>query len=356
MYKFEKISFSSGTEPFLYESDFQLEEGSFNVILGPTMSGKTTLLRLIAGLERPTKGKITHDGRDITSHNARKRSISFVYQFFVNYPNMTVAKNIASPMRAEGLPKSKIDSEVEKIANLLRLTPYLNRYPAELSGGQQQRVAIGRALAKKSEIILLDEPFVNLDYKLREELRDELPKFFAGQSRIIVYTTTEPNEALLLPGTLFTMDCGKITAYGKTMEMFRRPPNLLTASIFSYPPVNIIRTRFEGGEFRGEGGFSYKPAGKEFKDSDYTLAVRPFCLKTGSGGQGKDIELDARVTFTELAGAESYTHVKFGEHKWIMHEHKLVNYEIAQQIKVFINPADVMIFDNAGNNLGIAHG
>ena len=173
----------------------------------------------------------------------QKRNVAMVYQQFINYPNFTVYENIASPLRVAGLPAAEIKAKVGKAAELLRLTPMLQRRPTELSGGQQQRTAIARALVKDSDLILLDEPLANLDYKLREELRDELPRFFAGGRRIVVYATTEPTEALLFGGNTATLHEGRITQFGPTAETYRRPSDLITAQVFSDPPINTAPVR-----------------------------------------------------------------------------------------------------------------
>ena len=170
-----------GAEVYIHETNLVVEEGTFNILLGSTLAGKTTLMQLMAGIQAPTSGSILNDGKDVTGVPVQKRNVSMVYQQFINYPNFTVYENIASPLRVAGLEKTEIDKRVRSAADLLRLTPMLDRRPMELSGGQQQRTAIARAIVKDSDLILLDEPLANLDYKLREEMRDELPKLFLGR-------------------------------------------------------------------------------------------------------------------------------------------------------------------------------
>ncbi len=144
-------------------------------LLGPTLAGKTSLLRVMAGLDPPTSGTVSFNDTDVTGRPVRERNVAMVYQQFINYPGLSVRENIASPLRVRGANKRTITGEVARAAALLRLEPYLDRKPAELSGGQQQRVALARAIVKKADLVLLDEPLANLDYKLREELREELP-------------------------------------------------------------------------------------------------------------------------------------------------------------------------------------
>ena len=179
----EKISLSVGEEIVIDDVSLTLDQGSMNVLLGQTLSGKTTLMRLMAGLDRPTTGRLISNGVDVTDVPVRRRSVSMVYQQFVNYPSLSVYENIASPLRVAGVSRAEIDARVNEAARLLRLDNLLQRLPAQLSGGQQQRTAIARALVKRAELVLLDEPLANLDYKLREELREELPRIFAPNRR-----------------------------------------------------------------------------------------------------------------------------------------------------------------------------
>lgn len=163
-----------GGEYHIHATNLAFEKGTLNVLLGPTLSGKTSLMRLMAGLDRPTSGSVHFDGADVTGMPVQKRNVAMVYQQFINYPALTVYENIASPMRIAGKDAATIDREVRKAADLLRLTPYLDRTPLNLSGGQQQRTALARALVKNASLVLMDEPLANLDYKLREELRAKL--------------------------------------------------------------------------------------------------------------------------------------------------------------------------------------
>ena len=184
------------------------------MLLGPTLAGKTSLMRLMAGLDRPTAGRVLVDGVDVTGQSVRKRSVAMVYQQFINYPTLTAYDNIASPLRLQGVAAAEIDRQVRDTARLLHIDHLLDRLPAELSGGQQQRLAIARALVKRASLLLLDEPLVNLDYKLREELRAELRDLFARQQTTVVYATTEPLEALIMGGEVIVMDEGRVLQTG----------------------------------------------------------------------------------------------------------------------------------------------
>ncbi|MFV0299522.1 MAG: ABC transporter ATP-binding protein, partial [Paracoccus sp. (in: a-proteobacteria)] len=159
----------------IHPTDLTLQPGSMNVLLGSTLSGKTSLMRLMAGLDKPTEGRVFWNGQDVTGQRVQDRKVAMVYQQFINYPSMSVYDNIASPLRLMGRSKAEIDRAVRETAEMLKLTPRLTRKPLELSGGQQQRCALARALVKGAGLVLLDEPLANLDYKLREELRAEIP-------------------------------------------------------------------------------------------------------------------------------------------------------------------------------------
>jgi glycerol transport system ATP-binding protein len=219
--QFKDVALRVGGDVHIHPTTLTLEPRGFNTLLGETLAGKTTLLRLMAGLVRPTSGEVWFDGKDVTGVAVQQRRVSMVYQQFINYPNFSVFDNIASPLRVVGLPASDLKARVGRIAELLQLTPLLDRRPAELSGGQQQRCALARALVKDAELVLLDEPLANLDYKLRESLRDELPRLFADRGCTVVYATTEPMEALLLGGDVATMHQGRVTQFGPAAAIYR---------------------------------------------------------------------------------------------------------------------------------------
>src|SRR3989344_6424444 len=174
-------------QTWIDDANLRFEAGSFNVLLGRTLSGKTSLMRLMAGLDKPDSGRILMNGVDVTAKPVRLRNVAMVYQQFINYPTLTVFENIASPLRQAGVSNELIQSKVLETAKMLRIEKFLQRFPLELSGGQQQRTAMARALVKDAELILFDEPLVNLDYKLREELRQEMRELFKARHTIAIY-------------------------------------------------------------------------------------------------------------------------------------------------------------------------
>ena len=337
MLEIRNLGFSVDGETHIHPSDLRLERGVFNVLLGPTLAGKTTLLRLLAGLEKPSEGDVLLDGESIKRQTAKQRRVAFVYQQFINYPNLTVAGNIASPLVADKVPRTEIEAEVQRISKLLKIDPFLERLPQELSGGQQQRVAIGRALAKRSRLILMDEPLANLDYKLREELREEMPKLLEKTESVILYTTTEPREALLLPGRLTTLHEGRILDSGTTRRLFDRPANLNCAKTCSYPPLNTVSLKYSNGALVKD-DFSVAPrTGSGFEEGErYTLAIRPYRLGLAKEGETETttdrIRFRAKVLFTELAGSDSYVHLKAFDRDWVMHRHRPVDFAMNSEL------------------------
>jgi glycerol transport system ATP-binding protein len=324
-----------GAETHIDGVSMTLSKGTLNVLLGPTLSGKTSLMRLMAGLDRPTSGDIRLDGRSVVGVAVQQRNVAMVYQQFINYPTLTVYENIASPLRVKRADARTIDAEVRKAAALLRLTDHLTKTPLELSGGQQQRTALARAIVKGAGLVLLDEPLANLDYKLREELRAELPKIFAETGAIFVYATTEPTEALLLGGNTAALSQGRVTQFGPTIDVFNRPVDLLTAETFSDPPLNQLSVEKRGG----------------VSDGAYRIAFRPHHLSLDP--EDGAARADAVVAVTEITGSESFVHVDVADGRWVALVHGVRDYQPGDRIPVYVHPDRLFVFD-AGGRLAAA--
>ena len=355
MLELRNVSKMAGGEYHIHPTDLTLQRGSLNVLLGPTLSGKTTLMRLMAGLDKPSGGTILFNGEDVTGWPVQKRNVAMVYQQFINYPALSVYENIASPMRVAGKDKATIDREVRKAAELLRLTPYLDRTPLNLSGGQQQRTALARAIVKNANLVLLDEPLANLDYKLREELREELPRIFAESGAIFVYATTEPSEALLLGGNTATLNEGKVTQFSRTIEVYRRPVDIVTAKIFADPPLNTIEVIKTGGAFtRADHAVVPVPAHlAAMPDGPVTIAFQPHHLFPQQKGQASQ-SIRARTLISEIAGSESFVHVEFSGQRWVMLAQGIHDIEPDTEIELFLDTRHLMAFDTHGHAIGEA--
>src|SRR6266702_128836 len=334
--------------PHIRDVSLTLERGTLSVLLGPTLSRKTSIMRLLAGLDKPTSGRVLVAGKDVTGADVRQRSVAMVYQQFINYPSLTVYENIASPLRVQGKPREEIETLVAEAARLLRLEPFLKRTPLQLSGGQQQRTAIARALVKGAELVLLDEPLANLDYKLREELRTELPRIFEASGAIFVYATTEPTEALLLGGNTVCMWQGEILQIGGTANVYRQPQTLRVAQVFSDPPLNIVGIEKKNGSVQYAGGIAAPASGlySSLADGPYRVGFRAHQLEVASGKAGRHA-FHATVTVTEITGSESFVHLNRGASNWVAVLPGVHEYEPGHLLDAVLDPDNVFVFDAA---------
>ncbi len=221
-------------------SDLALAANKIHVLLGGNNAGKTAFCRLLAGLPGPASAKVEFDAECWDALPTRQRPVALVYQAFVNYPHWTVAQNLASPGKAAGLSQEQVQARVREVAAQLEITDLLSRLPVELSGGQQQRVAIGRALVKQARLLIMDEPLVNLDYKLRESLELEILRILRELQVTVVYTTSDPEHALGMADNLLLLDAQRIVQVGAPIDLYTAPNSKLSADLLSEPCVNPI--------------------------------------------------------------------------------------------------------------------
>ncbi|MGB5214642.1 MAG: ABC transporter ATP-binding protein [Anderseniella sp.] len=341
-----------GADVHIHPTDLRFEPGSFNILLGTTLAGKTTLMQMMAGLEKPTSGEVWFDGRNVTGTAVQKRNVSMVYQQFINYPNMSVFDNIASPLRVARLPVQEIQSRVGEMADLMRISAMLDRRPSELSGGQQQRTAMARALVKDSDLILLDEPLANLDFKLREEMRDELPRLFAERNCVVVYATTEPTEALLLGGKTAAMHEGRVVDFGPTAQIYRHPSSLTSAMVFSEPPINLARASVKSGWVLLDEGVSWK-ADKGLADGSYTIGIRPHHVSPVRQS-AKSVIIEGKVKVAELTGSESIIHFRAHDHPWVSLSHGVHPFETGRFARFYADMSKCFYFDADGHLVDLA--
>lgn len=336
--------------PHIYPTDLVLEKGTMNVLLGPTLSGKTSLMRLMAGLDVPNSGTVHWQGEDVTGMRVQDRKVAMVYQQFINYPSMTVYDNIASPLKLMGKSSTEINAAVKKTADLMQLTPFLQRKPLELSGGQQQRCALARALVKDAGLVLLDEPLANLDYKLREELRVEIPKIFEEAGSIFVYATTEPEEALLLGGNTAALWEGRVTQFDLTPKVYRQPVDATTARVFSDPPMNFLKVTKAGPDVLFGDGQSTAAAGPMagLADGRYLAGFRPNHLEIASHANGT-MAFDTKLVVTELTGSETFVHLDHDGDKWVGLIHGIHDLQLGAPLTVYLDPRHVYIFSETGD-------
>ncbi len=336
-----------GVDMHIFDTTLTLAPKGFNILLGATNAGKTSLIKMMAGLDRPTSGEIRFNGENVTGVSTQKRNISLVHQFFVNYPSMNVFDNIASPLRVARESRKEIERRVHEAADILKLRPYLKRRPAELSGGQQQRTALARAIVKDSSLVLLDEPLANLDYKLREELRDQLPQLFADRGAIVVYATSEPSEALMLGGHTATVMDGRVTQFGETSGIYRTPRDVATAQVFSDPPINIASAQKRGNEILlGETRFAAQGPIAARPDGTYTLGIRPHFVTSTPAPNSAAVS--GTVQVTELSGSESIAHFAMGDDVWVAQSQGVHAYNVGEKHDFHIDTTGCIFFDGHG--------
>jgi len=340
----ERIEQRVGAATWLYPLDLTLVPRAVTVLLGATQAGKTTLMRVMAGLDAPAKGRVLADGNDVTGKPVRERDVAMVYQQFINYPSMTVAGNIASPLKLRG--EKNVAARVAELAAKLHIEPFLQRLPAELSGGQQQRVALARALAKNAPLMLLDEPLVNLDYKLREELRNELSQLFASGRSTVVYATTEPTEALLLGGYTAVLDAGELLQYGPTAEVFHRPKSIRVARAFSDPPMNLIAGDASATGVTLSGGIELTLALPATRSPALTVGIRAGALRVTA--RAGDIALPGQVELAEISGSDTFLHVDTPIGELVAQLTGVHEFTLGTPVTLHLDPGQVYVFDSAG--------
>jgi glycerol transport system ATP-binding protein len=352
----DDVSLTYRGEPWLTNVSLTAESG-MTVLLGPSLSGKTTLMRVIAGLVQPDSGRILVNGDDVTGVSVRKRSVAFVYQQFINYPSLTVYENLASPLRLAKHPRgvgvgggeTSIDDRVREVAALMGIEHLLDRRPAELSGGQQQRTAIGRALALPVDVLLLDEPLANLDYKLREQLRVDLADLFRESGRVVLWATAEPEEALGFAAPTVVLGEGTVLHAGDVGRLYRHPPRLAIAQALSDPPLNLLPGVAGDGRIEFLGA-SFAAPGARADARPVTLGVRPHQVAIERRGPD-DLALPAEIRLAEVTGSATFLHLAVHAEGRDVH---LVT-ELAgtrlftpgEPATAYVDPSDVFVFDTA---------
>ncbi|AZO10242.1 MULTISPECIES: ABC transporter ATP-binding protein [unclassified Mesorhizobium] len=284
----KNVSKSFGSTTIIPNIDLVIEDGEFVVFVGPSGCGKSTLLRLIAGLEDTSGGTISIDGRDVTREAPAKRKLAMVFQSYALYPHMTVAKNIAFPLKMAGEDQATIDKKVKDAARVLNLTNYLERRPGQLSGGQRQRVAIGRAIVRQPSAFLFDEPLSNLDAALRGTMRLEISELHHQLKTTMIYVTHDQVEAMTMADKIVVLNAGNIEQVGSPMELYKTPKNLFVASFIGSPKMNLI-----------EGAPADKYGAK-------TIGIRPehINISTTAG------DWKATVGVAEHLGSDTFLHVQ----------------------------------------------
>jgi ABC-type sugar transport system ATPase subunit len=280
----------------------EIEDGEFMILVGSSGCGKTTALRMVAGLERPTAGTIRIGERIVNQVSARDRDIAMVFQNYALYPHMTVYRNLAYPLRQQRLPKNVISERVQEVAEMLSLEELMNRRPAQLSGGQRQRVAMGRALVREPAVFLLDEPLSNLDARLRVQMRAGLKRLHGRLGVTTVYVTHDQVEAMTLGDRIAVLSDGKLQQLGPPQELYDTPANVFVAGFIGSPPMNLLRASARDGRVSA-GDFVLERAG--LPDGALIVGLRPEALRPAVDGMPS---VNFRVDVVEPLGDELIVH------------------------------------------------
>jgi len=354
----KNISKAVAGATILHDLSFDIEDGAFATFLGATGAGKTSLLRVLAGLDRPDRGQVLYDGQDLVQLPRRNRPVAMVYQEFINYPSLTIYENIASPLRvAKPRPsKQEVDTRVRQTAEMMGLTRVLDHRPDEVSGGQQQRTAIARALAKGAKYIFLDEPLANLDYKLREELRGELKRIFRDRGGAVVYATAEPIDALSMATHVGYMHEGRLLQYGPARDVYNSPASVEVGQYFSYPTMNILNANVTHAN-----GTARLKIGDDIEVEAHGLSgmiaegpclagVRAHAFSTRQGADDL-LAIRARVELTEVVGSDTELHLDYRGQRLIALLTDFERHDIGEDIDVFFHPREIFVFHRNSREL-----
>jgi multiple sugar transport system ATP-binding protein len=336
------ISKAFGDVQALKDLELDIPEGAFFVLLGPSGAGKTTTLRVIAGLEKPDAGTVHLTGIDASGATPAERDLAMVFQSYALYPKQTAAENIASPLRARKLPKSEIDAQVKRVAELLHIEKLMQRKPVQLSGGEMQRVALGRALVRDPRAFLMDEPLTNLDLKLRVEMRTELTRIHRSLGRTFLYVTNDQVEAMSMADQVAVLRAGTVQQVGSPTEIYDHPANRWVATFVGSPRMNLLSCKANG-RLEGQGwslpnpGFGIqgdRPALFGVRSEDLSLDVRD-----------ESASLDGKVYAVEPLGDRTLVDVEIGEHRVVIKAPPTASFQIGEQVRASVDLDRVHLFD-----------
>ena len=290
---------SFGSTEVVHGVDISIADGEFCVLVGPSGCGKSTLLRMIAGLEEISAGEIAIGARVVNTLRPKERDIAMVFQNYALYPHMTVYDNMAFSLKLAGVAKDEAEQRVADASQILGLNDYLQRYPRQLSGGQRQRVAMGRAIVRKPQVFLFDEPLSNLDAKLRVAMRTEIKALHQRLTTTSVYVTHDQIEAMTMADKIVVMNNGRVEQIGSPLELYDNPANLFVAGFIGSPAMNFLKGRLNGAAVAVGNGISLPVRTKLESGRDVLVGVRPEHLAVAADG------VPAEVVLVEPTGADT---------------------------------------------------
>jgi len=337
--------------------DLDINDGEFVVLLGPSGCGKTTTLRIIAGLEKPTKGKVIFGNREVTYLPPRERNISMVFQSYAVWPHMTVYDNIAFPLKIKKVPKEEIDKRVKWAAELLQISELLNRYPHQLSGGQRQRVAVARAIVVEPQVLLMDEPLSNLDALLRVKMRSEIKKLQRRIKVTTIYVTHDQVEAMTMGDRIAVMSAGKIMQVGTPWEIYNKPANVFVAGFIGSPQMNFIDVTIEeaqdgvnlvSSDFTIKLPQEYISLLKDYVGKTMILGIRPehmYPLGYVPANLQKKDKIKGVVDFVEALGSDTIIHLNTGSKIIVVKTSGTYRPKIGEELEIVIDLDKIHLFD-----------
>lgn len=331
----------------LDDVSFEVNDGEFFVLLGPTGAGKTTTLRVIAGLEKQDSGDILFDGQSITGRTPAERDVAMVFQQYSLYPNMSVYDNLAFPLRSprHKISDSEIKTRVEEACEILRITHLIERKTAHLSGGEMQRVSIGRAIVREPQVFLMDEPLSNLDAKLRESLRVELEHIQKTQGSTTLFVTHDQVEALTMADRIGVLREGKLIQIGSPNDIYDRPASVYVAQLVGTPRINLLDAEGENSSLHVSGSSIQIPLpdGVAHLPAQFTFGVRPEDVQPHQDG-----DFTGEVTLVEPLGVETAVHIEVGEQRLLSLVSGMTTLQLGEQVKFNILHDRLHYFDADG--------
>lgn len=351
--RLDKVTKRFGKVVAINNVSLEIEDGKLYVLLGPSGGGKTTTLYLIAGIYKPTSGRVYFDEKDVTDLTPAERNVGLVFQNYALYPHMKVYDNIAFPLRLRKEPKSKIDSKVHEVAKFLRIENLLDRYPHQLSGGQQQRVALARALVKEPSVLLLDEPLSNLDALLRVYIRAELKRMQQDLGITSVYVTHDQSEALAIADKIVVINKGVIQQRGTPEQIYENPRNVFVATFIGNPPMNIVKgSVLEDGTIETTGSRLTPPPAvlekiRKLGLKTILMAFRPEGAVVSEHPMEGQFSPQGELFEVEPLGRDAVVTVTVGEFviKVVMPMKEAIQLRIGSKVYINIDPNAIKYFD-----------
>ena len=336
----------SGKPPLMTNLDFQVQDKDFKVVFGLPGCGKSVLMRMIMGLEGPDQGDIYLRGKNVVDAHPSEHNIGYVPQSFALFPHQTVYQNIAYPLVIQKRPKDEIDEEVHRVSKMLAIENLLVKKPDQTSGGQKQRIAIARGLIKRTDLYIFDDPFVGLDFKLREQLVYDLRDLQEAFDTTFIYTTSDSSEALQLSKTISVLHGGKVIESADPFTLYHTPQHADSMRILGFPNANMLDGSVSGGTLKTD---AFTVPGLKYPDGQVVVGIRPESFRLGEG-EADDFTFKARVSLREDLGGEEIIYFDVGSTTLIMmgwHYDETVGPELNETVTITVPKKDIICFDAA---------